>query len=126
MSPELVRRIAKDPRLLELGGTERDMSVLFCDIRGFSRFAERMAPNEVIDFLVRFLTPMSDLLLEHGATIDKYIGDAILAFWNAPLDDPDHHRNAARAALARWSGSSSGAFQNARIASPIYLSIVAL
>lgn len=100
LSPELVRRIAKDPKLLELGGTERDMSVLFCDIRGFSRFAERMAPNEVIDFLVRFLTPMSDLLLEHGATIDKYIGDAILAFWNAPLDDPDHHRNAGRAALA--------------------------
>ncbi len=100
LSPELVRRIANDPKLLELGGTERDMSVLFCDIRGFSRIAERMAPNEVIDFLVRFLTPMSDLLIEHGATIDKYIGDAILAFWNAPLDDPDHHRNSARAALA--------------------------
>jgi adenylate cyclase len=100
LSPELVRRIANDPGLLELGGTERDMSVLFCDIRGFSRIAEGMAPNEVIEFLVQFLTPMSDLLLEQGATIDKYIGDAILAFWNAPLDDPDHRRRAARAALA--------------------------
>ena len=100
LSPELVRRIADDPALLELGGTERDMSVLFADIRSFSRISEKLAPNEVIAFLVRFLTPMTDLLLGYKATIDKYIGDAILAFWNAPLDDPDHHVNAARAALA--------------------------
>ncbi|MEO6580792.1 MAG: adenylate/guanylate cyclase domain-containing protein [Sphingomicrobium sp.] len=99
LSPELVKRIADDPALLELGGVERDMSVLFADIRSFSRISEKLAPSEVISFLVRFLTPMTDLLLGHKATIDKYIGDAILAFWNAPLDDPDHHRNAARAAL---------------------------
>jgi adenylate cyclase len=100
LSPELVKRIADDPALLELGGVERDMSVLFADIRSFSRLSEKLAPTEVIAFLVRFLTPMTDLLLGHKATIDKYIGDAILAFWNAPLDDPDHHVNAARAALA--------------------------
>ena len=100
LSPELVKRIADDPALLELGGTERDMSVLFADIRGFSRIAEKLAPSEVIGFMVKFLTPMTDLLLEYKATIDKYIGDAVLAFWNAPLDDPDHHVNAARAALA--------------------------
>ena len=100
LSPELVKRIADDPSLLELGGVERDMSVLFADIRSFSRISEKLAPNEVITFLVRFLTPMTDLLLEFKATIDKYIGDAILAFWNAPLDDPDHRTNAARAALA--------------------------
>ena len=100
LSPELVKRIADDPALLELGGVERDMSVLFADIRGFSRIAEKLAPSEVIGFMVKFLTPMTDLLLGHKATIDKYIGDAILAFWNAPLDDPDHHVNAARAALA--------------------------
>ncbi len=99
LSPELVKRIADDPALLELGGTERDMSVLFADIRGFSRLAEKMVPSEVIGFMVKFLTPMTDLLLGYKATIDKYIGDAILAFWNAPLDDPDHHINAARAAL---------------------------
>jgi adenylate cyclase len=99
LSPELVRQIAADPHKLELGGEERDMSVLMCDIRGFSRISERYKPNEVIDFLIDFLTPMSDLLMERRATLDKYIGDAILAFWNAPLDDPDHHRNAARAAL---------------------------
>ena len=100
LSPELVKRIADDPALLELGGTERDMSILFADIRSFSRISEKLAPNEVIAFLVRFLTPMTDLLLGYKATIDKYIGDAILAFWNAPLDDPDHRVNAARAALA--------------------------
>jgi adenylate cyclase len=100
LSPELVKRIADDPHLLELGGVEREMSILFCDIRNFSRISERFAPSETIGFMVKFLTPMSDLLLEHKATIDKYIGDAILAFWNAPLDDPDHRRNCARAALA--------------------------
>jgi len=100
LSPEIVRQIANDPDKLELGGEERDMSVMMCDIRGFSRISEQYSPREVIDFLIQFLTPMSDILLEKKATIDKYIGDAILAFWNAPLDDPDHHANAARSALA--------------------------
>ena len=99
LSPEMVRQIAADPGKLELGGEERDMSVLMCDIRGFSRISERLSPKEVIEFLIEFLTPMSDILLARRATLDKYIGDAILAFWNAPLDDPDHHANAARAAL---------------------------
>lgn len=99
LSPELVRQIAADPQKLELGGEERDMSVLMCDIRGFSRISERYTPKQVIDFLITFLTPMSDILLARKATLDKYIGDAVLAFWNAPLDDPDHPTNAARAAL---------------------------
>lgn len=99
LSPEIVRQIAANPDMLELGGEERDMSVLMCDIRGFSRISEHYSPRQVIDFLIDFLSPMSEILLAHKATIDKYIGDAILAFWNAPLDDADHHRNAARAAL---------------------------
>lgn len=100
LSPELVRQIAANPDKLELGGEERDMSVLLCDIREFSRISERYSPREVIEFLIAFLSPMSDILLAHKATLDKYIGDAILAFWNAPLDDPEHPSNAARAALA--------------------------
>jgi adenylate cyclase len=100
LSPEMVRRIAEDPHSLDLGGEEREMSVLMCDIRGFSRLSERYAPREVIAFLIDFLTPMSKILLDHRATLDKYIGDAVLAFWNAPLDDPDHPQHAARAALA--------------------------
>lgn len=99
LSPELVKRITDDPSRLELGGEVREMTVLFCDIRGFSHISEQMGPQEIIRFLIAFLTPMTDLLLARKATIDKYIGDAILAFWNAPLDDPDQHENAARAAL---------------------------
>jgi len=100
LSPELVRQIAADPGKLELGGEERDMSVMMCDIRGFSRISEHYSPRQLIEFLIAFLTPMSAILLAHRATLDKYIGDAILAFWNAPLDDPDHPVHAARAALA--------------------------
>jgi adenylate cyclase len=100
LSPELVRRIANDPGQLELGGEERDMTVLFCDIRSFSKISETMGPRDIIRFLIAFLTPMTDIMLTRKATIDKYIGDAILAFWNAPLDDPDQYRHAADAALA--------------------------
>lgn len=99
LAPEMVKRIVADPGHLELGGEEREMTVLFCDIRGFSRISEGLTPQEIIRFLIAFLTPMCDLLLGRKATIDKFIGDAILAFWNAPLDDPDHHANAARGAL---------------------------
>jgi adenylate cyclase len=100
LSPELVKRIVDDPGRLELGGEEREMTVLFCDIRGFSRLSEKLTPQEIIKFLISFLTPMCDILLGQKATIDKFIGDAVLAFWNAPLDDPDQYANAARGALA--------------------------
>jgi adenylate cyclase len=100
LSPDLVRRIVDDPSRLQLGGEEREMTVLFADIRGFSRISERLGPQEIIRFLIAFLTPMCDILLARKATIDKFIGDAILAFWNAPLDDPDQYGNAARGALA--------------------------
>ncbi len=99
LSPELVRRIAADPDRLELGGEEREMTVLFADVRNFSGISEQLAPRQVIGFLIALLTPLCDVLLARKATIDKFIGDAIVAFWNAPLDDPDQHRNAARAAL---------------------------
>ena len=99
LSPELVDRIARDPGQLELGGEVRQMTVLFSDVRGFSRISERFGPQELIGFLINLLTPMTDVLLARKATIDKYIGDAVLAFWNAPLDDPEHEQNAAYAAL---------------------------
>jgi adenylate cyclase len=99
LSPEMVRRIAADPGQLELGGEERQMTVLFCDVRNFSRISERMQPQDIIRFLIALLTPMCDILMARRATIDKFIGDAILAFWNAPLDDPQQYEHAARAAL---------------------------
>ena len=99
LSPALVKRIVDDPGQLELGGEVREMTVLFCDIRRFSAISETMGPQQIIQFLIAFLTPMCDILLGRKATIDKFIGDAILAFWNAPLDDPDQYANAARGAL---------------------------
>lgn len=104
LSPELVRRIASDPGQLELGGEERQMTVLFLDIRDFSRMSERLEPQQIVRLLISFMTPMCDILLARKATIDKFMGDAILAFWNAPLDDPDQYENAARAALGMVAG----------------------
>ena len=100
LSPDMVKRIVDDPGQLELGGEVREMTVLFCDIRGFSRLSESLGPQEIIRFLIAFLTPMCDILLGRKATIDKFIGDAIVAFWNAPLDDPEQYANAARGSLA--------------------------
>ncbi len=103
LSPEMVDKIADDPSLLSLGGEERDLTILFCDIRGFSKISEDLGPQQITTFLNNFLTPMTDILMEGKATIDKYIGDAIVSFWNAPLDDFDHHENAARASLKMMS-----------------------
>ena len=100
LSPTMVRKVSDDPSLLKLGGEERNMTVLFLDIRGFSKISEDMnGPENVTNFLNSFLTPMTDILQDGKATIDKYMGDAIVAFWNAPLDDDEHEKNAARATL---------------------------
>ncbi len=100
MAPALVKRLAEDPGRLRLGGETRNLTLMFCDIRGFSALSESLDAQGVTRLMNRFLTPMTEVILAHGGTIDKYIGDCIMAFWNAPLDDPDHAGNAARAALA--------------------------
>lgn len=100
LSPKMVAKVSDDPDLLKLGGEERDMTILFLDIRSFSKISEGLEPQEIVTFLNLFLTPMTEILQAHNATIDKYIGDAIVAFWNAPLDDPDHENNACAAVLA--------------------------
>ncbi len=99
MSPALVDRLADDPAHLSLGGETRDMTLLFTDIRDFTAVAETMDAATLTRFINQFLTPMTDVILRHRGTIDQYMGDAIMAIWNAPLDDPDHAPNAARAAL---------------------------
>ena len=99
LSPTMVAKVSDDPSLLTLGGEERPMTILFLDIRSFSKISEAMEPQEIVTFLNLFLTPMTEALQARGATIDKYIGDAIVAFWNAPLDDPDHASNACAAVL---------------------------
>jgi adenylate cyclase len=102
VSPHLVQRLAKDPSHLKLGGEIKDMSVMFCDIRGFTRISERLKNNpQALTALVnRFMTALSQEVLNHGGTIDKYIGDCLMAFWNAPLDDPHHAEHACASALA--------------------------
>ncbi len=100
MSPALVERLAENPDQLKLGGEMRDMTLLFCDVRGFTTISEQFDAQGLTSLINRFLTPMTKIILDRQGTIDKYMGDCIMAFWNAPLDDPLHHRNACDSALA--------------------------
>ena len=94
ISPQLLDKLMGNPELLEVGGEKREMTVLFCDIRGFTSLSEQVDAEELVELLNVYLSRMSAVILEHDGTIDKYIGDAIMAFWNAPLDDPHHRKNA--------------------------------
>ena len=91
--------IVKDPERLVLGGERRDISVLFSDIEGFTTLSEALPPEEVVRLLNTYLTPMTELVFEHGGTLDKYIGDAIMAIYGAPIDVADHSERACRTAL---------------------------
>jgi len=99
LSPQLVSRLTDNPRALSLGGETRDITVLFSDIRGFTSLSEGLDPESLTTLLNDFLTPCTDVLLRSEATIDKYIGDAIMAMWNAPLDIEAHREKACLAAL---------------------------
>jgi adenylate cyclase len=100
LSPALVEKLAKNPGQLKLGGEMRPMTFLFMDIRNFTGIAEKFTPEELTQFMNSFLTPMTDIILRHGGTIDKYMGDCIMAFWNAPFEDKEHAPHACQAALA--------------------------
>jgi adenylate cyclase len=101
LSPPLVEQLAKSPEKLVLGGEERRMTILFSDVRGFTTISEHYKddPQGLTHLMNRFLTPLTNAIIERKGTIDKYIGDAIMAFWNAPLDDEEHEANACDAAL---------------------------
>src|SRR5581483_11645429 len=99
LSPEMVNRVAEHPELLKLGGENREITVMFTDIRGFTKLSEGLDPQGLTHVINAFLTPMSNLIKDHGGTIDKYIGDCIMAFWNAPLDVPHHAREAVKTAV---------------------------
>jgi adenylate cyclase len=100
MSPALVEQVAADPAKLVLGGEMRDMTLLFCDVRGFTTISELFDAQGLTHLINRFLTPMTDIILARKGTIDKYMGDCIMAFWNAPLDDNEHAAHACESALA--------------------------
>jgi len=101
LSPALVEQLAQSPEKLVLGGEEREMTIMFSDMRGFTSISEsyKNDPQGLTALMNRFLTPLTNAILDRKGTIDKYMGDAIMAFWNAPLDDGAHQINACEAAL---------------------------
>jgi adenylate cyclase len=99
LSPEMVNQLSENPDKLRLGGELRDLTVMFTDIRGFTKLSEGLDPHALTHVINAFLTPMTKVIQDNHGTIDKYIGDCIMAFWNAPLDVPHHGREATRAAL---------------------------
>ena len=96
LAPEMVKKLQDNPSLLKLGGETRELTFLFCDIRGFTPISEKYKsnPQGLTKLINSFLTPMTDIILKSGGTIDKYMGDCIMAFWNAPLDCPNHQEKA--------------------------------
>jgi adenylate cyclase len=101
LSPALVAQLAQSPEKLVLGGEEREMTIMFSDVRGFTTISEtyKHDPQGLTKLMNRFLTPLTNVILACKGTIDKYMGDAIMAFWNAPLDDGEHQLNACEAAI---------------------------
>jgi adenylate cyclase len=101
LSPALVEQLAQSPEKLVLGGEEREMTIMFSDVRGFTTISEsyKHDPQGLTTLMNRFLTPLTNAILARKGTIDKYMGDAIMAFWNAPLDDKEHQLNACEAAV---------------------------
>jgi len=99
LSPDVIERILASPGLLRLGGERRTITAMFTDVAGFTTISEGLSPEDLVALLNAYLSEMTDIVLESGGTLDKYEGDAIIAFWNAPLDEPDHAVRACRAAL---------------------------
>jgi adenylate cyclase len=100
VSPSILGYLETHPdRLSSLDGDYRHMTVLFTDIRGFTTISETLSAPEVARFLNEYFTPMSDIVMTHAGTVDKFIGDGLMAFWNAPADNPRHAKDAAESAL---------------------------
>jgi adenylate cyclase len=95
----VMEQVLENPEKLKLGGERKELTVLFSDIRGFTTLSERMSPEQLVSFINEYLTPMTDVVFANGGTLDKYIGDAIMCFWGAPVDQPDHALRACSAAL---------------------------
>ena len=101
LSPDLVAKLIKDPSLLKLGGEEKELSIMFTDVRGFTSISEHYGKDVqgLTKIMNRYMTAMTRRILENDGTLDKYIGDAQMAFWNAPLDETQHCKDAVKAAL---------------------------
>ncbi len=99
LSPDVIERVIENPALLRLGGEKREVTSFFSDVAGFTTISEELTPEELVDLLNEYLSEMTEIILSSGGTLDKYEGDAIVAFWNAPLEQPDHALRACRSAL---------------------------
>jgi adenylate cyclase len=101
LSPALVEKLQKNPELLVLGGDSRELSIMFTDVRGFTSISEHYGKDVqgLTKIMNRYMTAMTKKIIDNNGTLDKYIGDAQMAFWNAPLDDPDHAKHAVATAL---------------------------
>jgi adenylate cyclase len=99
VSSQVVSEILKDPDLLKLGGEKKVVSILFADVRGFTTLSERMPPEELVSLLNEYLSPMTRIVLAEEGTLDKYIGDSIMAIFNAPIEIPNHPKRACSVAL---------------------------
>lgn len=99
LNPHVIERIIENPKLLQLGGEKREITSFFSDVAGFTAISENLSAEELVKLLNEYLSEMTDIILSVGGTLDKYEGDAIIAFWNAPLEQPNHALRACRAAL---------------------------
>jgi adenylate cyclase len=113
VAPTIVDSILKDPTKLSVGGERRELSILFSDIRGFTTMSEKMQPKQLATFLNDYLGIMTDVVFDTHGTLDKYIGDAVMAFWGAPIGQADHAYNACEAAriMMRKLGENRARFQ---------------
>ena len=100
LSPDMVERVAGNPSELKLGGELRELTLLFCDVRGFTTISEQFDAVGLTSLINKLLTPLTNAILDRQGTVDKYMGDCIMAFWNAPINDDDHHYNGCTSALA--------------------------
>ena len=99
LSPKVVKDLVENPELLKLGGKKIRMTAFFSDVAGFSGISEKLTPQQLVGLLNEYLTAMTDIIHKHDGTIDKYEGDAIIAFWGAPINNPDHALQACQAAI---------------------------
>jgi adenylate cyclase len=99
MAPSLITLMEENPKALELGGQEKELTALFADIRGFTTLSENLTPSQLVDLLNEYLTVMTETIFKNWGTLDKYIGDAIMAFWGYPYPQADHAMRACRTGL---------------------------